>query len=121
MDNENQKVIVIQGKYYVGDSINAEPVREVVSSWVQLGNLQQMQESANGKLKTKLAELASAVKDDDYSICFELVTTSYYSNDAKKDIEVFQTKLSDSDDSEFDSEFFAIDRDVAIGIGDVRC
>lgn len=111
VDNENQKVIVIQGKYYTGDSINAEPVREVVSSWVQLGNLQQMQESANGKLKTKLAELASAVKDDDYSICFELVTSSYFSEDAKKDIEAFQTKLTDSDDAEFDSEFFAIDRD----------
>lgn len=111
VDNDNQKVIVIQGKYYTGDSINAEPVREVISSWVQMQNLQQMQEQANGKLKIKLAELALAVKDDDYSICFELVTSSYFSDEAKKDIEIFQTKLSETESTEFESEFFAIDRD----------
>ncbi|WP_297299944.1 hypothetical protein [uncultured Brachyspira sp.] len=42
-----------------------------------------MQNNANEKLKVKITEMASALEDD-YSICFELITTSELTDSAKK-------------------------------------
>lgn len=51
-----------------------EPVREVLSSWILVQDLNQLQDAANSKLKVKCNEISAAL-DDDYEICFELVTT----------------------------------------------
>lgn len=32
IDNESSKIYIIQGKYYSGDTVDAEPLREVLSS-----------------------------------------------------------------------------------------
>lgn len=109
IDEDEQKIYVIQSKFYTGDSIGAAPVREMQSVWMQFSNLKIMQENANGKLKLKLAEVANALEDDTYSICFLLVTTSSFTEEAQKDIALFQSKLSEEDDPTYDYEFVAID------------
>lgn len=44
IDEDEQKIYIVQGKYYLGDTIDAEPVREVISSWTQFNNLPALQE-----------------------------------------------------------------------------
>lgn len=53
IDEDEQKIYIVQGKYYTGDSINAESIREVISSWSQFSNLATLQENANEKLKKR--------------------------------------------------------------------
>ena len=111
IDEDEQKIYVVQGKYYTGDSINAEPVREVISSWTQFYDLSKLQENANEKLKRKIAEIANALEEDSYCVCFELVTTSMFSPEAERDIEMFQARLAENDDSDLNALFSAVDRD----------
>ena len=67
---------IIQGKFYTGETVNAEPVREVISSWSQLQDIPTLQNNANHKLQLKLSEVSNAINNDGYSVCFELITTS---------------------------------------------
>ena len=101
---------IVQGKFYQGDSVNAEPVREVISSWTQLKDLMTLQEVANDRLKVKLNEISKALNEDDYSVCFELITTSVFTEDAQKDIIAFQSTLSNEDSSGYDAELMVVDR-----------
>ena len=110
IDDDEQKVFIVQGKFYQGDSVNAEPVREVISSWTQLKDLMTLQEGANDKLKIKLNEISKALNEDDYSVCFELITTSFFTEDAQKDIAAFQATLSNEDNSGFDAELMVVDK-----------
>ena len=111
VDDDNSKVFVVQGKYYNG-SINGEPVREVLSVHSQLHDIAHMQENANEHLRQKLGELAKAIEDDEYSVCYELITTATLTDDAKSDAEAFQNSLSkEDDDAPFSADFEIIDRD----------
>lgn len=110
IDEDEQKIFIIQGKFYLGETVNAEPVREVISSWSQFGNLATLQENANEKLKKKIAEISEALNDDSYCLCFELITTSSFSADAEKDIEAFQVKLTEDDNSDVNSQFTVVDK-----------
>ena len=112
IDDDEQKVFIVQGKFYQGDSVNAEPVREVISSWTQLKDLMALQEGANDKLKIKLNEISKALNEDDYSVCFELITTSVFTEEAQKDIAAFQATLSNEDSSGFDAELMVVDKNV---------
>lgn len=96
IDNQASVVYIIQGKYYSGDVVDAEPLREVLSSWIQIKNLALLQEAANEKLKVKISELATALNDD-YEVCFELITTAGLTEAAKKDLETFQKELAESE------------------------
>lgn len=96
IDNQSCTVYVIQGKFYSGDTVDAEPLREVLSSWIQIKDLQHLQEGANHKLQVKIAELATALEDD-YEICFELITTSQLTESANADLETFQKELAESE------------------------
>ncbi len=96
IDNQSMTIYIIQGKFYKGQAIDAEPLREVLSSWMQINNLTQLQEAANEKLKVKINEIATAL-DDDYEICFELITTSDLTPSAKRDLETFQKTISEND------------------------
>lgn len=112
VDNDNAKVFVVQGKYYTGGSINAEPVREVVSVHSQLKDIAKMQEDANPHLRHKLGELASAIEEDEYSVCYELITTSFLTDEAQSDAAAFQTSLSNEDETApFSADFEVIDKD----------
>ena len=89
-------VYVIQGKYYSG-SIDAEPVRETLASWILLGDLEKLQEDANEKLKQRLVDLGDALADN-YDVCFELLTTAELTASARSDLAAFQDKIAESDE-----------------------
>lgn len=97
IDDQSSTIYIIQGKFYNGDTVDAEPLREVLSSWIQIQNLAQLQDAANDKLKIKINEMASALANDDYEICFELITTSELTEAAKKDLASFQKTLSENE------------------------
>lgn len=96
IDNQSSTVFIIQGKFYSGDTVNAEPLREVLSSWIQIKDLAHLQEGANQKLQVKISEMATALEDD-YEICFELITTSELTESAKADLAAFQRELAESE------------------------
>ena len=81
INDQEQIIYIIQGKYYSGEYTNATPVREVFGAWGLLQDLQKLQDTANSKLKVKINEVSAAL-DDGYNICFELVTTSILTEQA---------------------------------------
>lgn len=95
VDDENSVVYVIQGKYYQG-SIDSTPLRETLSSWILLKNPASLQDGANHRLKQKLVEFGAAL-DDDYEVCFELVTTGELTSAARDDLVEFQKQLVEDD------------------------
>ena len=97
VDDEYDKVYIIQGKFIGSGSVDAEPLREVLSSWVQLKDLVRLQETGNDKLKQKLAEVATAFEDN-YDVEFELITTSGLTPQAQSDLFTFQKELAESDE-----------------------
>lgn len=97
IDDEQSAVYIVQGKFISNGLVDAEPLREVLSSWVQLKDLAKLQENANAKLKQRLADLATAL-DDGYDVHFELIVTSNLTEAAHKDLAVFQKNLADADD-----------------------
>ena len=109
VDHQLSTVFIIQGKFYSGESINAEPLREVLSSWMQIKDLANLQDGANEKLKIKISEISSAL-DEDYEVVFELVTTSSLSDSANHDLEVFQSRISE--DETINATIIVVDSDV---------
>jgi hypothetical protein len=97
IDEDNSTAYIIQGKFFGGNSVNAEPLREVLSSWVQLKDLVRLQETGNTKLKQRLSDLANTLEDG-YDVVFELITTSELTPAAKGDLGVFQEELAKSED-----------------------
>jgi hypothetical protein len=93
IDNDKSVVHIIQGKFLSKEQVDAEPLREVLSSWIQIRDLQHLQIVGNEKLQRKLSELAVAL-DEDYEISFELVTTSTLTDGANTDLELFQKQLT---------------------------
>ena len=96
IDNEASIIYIVQGKFYSGSTVSADPLREVLASWVQIKDLQKLQENANKKLKIKINEMSTALEDD-YEICFELITTSELTKAAKDDLQAFQKEISEDD------------------------
>jgi len=89
VDDSSNSVFIIQGKFIGADKVDAEPLREVLSSWIQLKDIVRLQETANNKLKQRLSELAIAL-DDEYDIHFELLTTATLTPSATDDLATFQ-------------------------------
>ncbi|MCB0750295.1 MAG: AIPR family protein, partial [Ignavibacteriae bacterium] len=85
---------IIQGKFINNGSVDGEPLREVLSSWIQIRDLVRLQEVGNQKLKRKLSEVSRALEDE-YEIAFELLTTGNLTNAAKQDLSTFQKQLSE--------------------------
>ena len=56
-----------------------------------------LQEGANDKLRRKIEELATALEEDEYEICFELITTSKLTDSAQSDLEAFKKELAESE------------------------
>lgn len=93
VDNDKAIIYIIQGKYISNGLVDAEPLREVLSSWMQLRDLSRLQNVGNTKLQRKLSEVSQALEDD-YDICFELITTASLTEAAKNDLETFQIELA---------------------------
>lgn len=109
IDDDNSMIRILQGKFVSPGVIDAEPLREVLSSWIQIRDLARLQNNSNVKLQRKLSELAAAI-DEGYEISFELITTGSLSSAAQDDLEAFQLelgKLGESDD--FDATIHVID------------
>ncbi len=96
IDDETSTVHIIQGKFYGGGTVNAEPLREVLSSWRYLKDLPSLQENANDKLKAKINDIADALQDD-YDIIFELITPAGLTESAKADAETFNKQFAEDD------------------------
>lgn len=106
IDNDASMIYIIQGKFYSGETVNAKPLREVLSSWIQIKDLQKLQENANEKLRIKINELSTALIDD-YDVCFELITTSELSESVKTDLHTFQKEISE--DTTFSANLVLVD------------
>ena len=96
VDDQAQTAYIIQGKFYSGPSVDAAPLREVLSSWMLIKDLPKLQESANDKLQSKITELATAIEED-YHICFELLTTSSLTPSAQDDLAAYNKQLTEDD------------------------
>lgn len=111
IDDDNALIRIVQGKFIQDGVVDAEPLREVLSSWIQIKDLARLQNVANTKLQRKLSELAAAL-DEDYEVSFELITTGTLTEAAHDDLESFQKQLAvmgDKDD--FDATIHVIDAD----------
>ena len=109
ISNQDSTIYIIQGKFISSEYIDAEPVREVLASWVLIQDLDQLQDSANAKLKVKINEISVALEDD-YEICFELITTAKLSDQAQADADAFSKKLADSE--ELNANFVVVDDEM---------
>src|SRR3989344_2624306 len=89
VDDDKSTIFIFQGKFIGSNKVDAEPLREVLSSWIQLRDLVRLQEVANEKLKKKLSEVSKAFEDE-YEVAFELLTTGELTESAKKDLATFQ-------------------------------
>lgn len=111
VDDDKSVVRIIQGKFIGNGSVDAEPLREVLSSWIHIKDLAHLQNVGNSKLKSKLSELATALEDD-YEVSFELITTGSLTNGAQADLAAFQAQLAKlSEDESFDATIHVIDAD----------
>ena len=106
VDDDAVTVYVIQGKFFGGGTVDAEPLREVLASWVHLKDITRLQETGNQRLKSRLSEVAIALEDD-YNIAFELVVTGDLTASAQDDLATFQKDLAEADD--FPAELQVID------------
>ncbi|MFG1351161.1 AIPR family protein [Xanthobacter autotrophicus] len=111
IDDDRALVHIVQGKFIQGGVVDAEPLREVLSSWIQIKDLARLQNVANGKLQRRLSELAVAL-DEDYEVSFELITTGTLTQAAQHDLEAFQQELARlSENNNFDATIHVIGED----------
>lgn len=111
VDDDKSVVRIIQGKFIGNGNVDGEPLREVLSSWIQIKDLARLQNVANSKLKAKLSELATALEDD-YEVSFELLTTGFLTPAAQADLAAFQEELAKlSENESFDATIHVIDAD----------
>ncbi|RWF49608.1 MAG: AIPR protein [Mesorhizobium sp.] len=109
IDDDKSLVRIVQGKFTQGGTVDAEPLREVLSSWIQIKDLARLQNVSNPRLARKLSELAAAL-DEDYEISFELITTGKLTEAAKHDLRAFQEELERIGENEdFDATIHVID------------
>jgi hypothetical protein len=74
-------------------------------------DLVRLQEVGNNKLKQKLSEVARALEDE-YEICFELITTAGLTDSAQKDLATFQEQLAElSAKDEFPATLLLVNED----------
>jgi AIPR protein len=111
VDDDKSMVRIIQGKFIQSGTVDAEPLREVLSSWLQIKDLARLQNVANQKLARKLRELADALEED-YEVSFELITTGTLTVAAQHDLQAFQEELAKLSENEaFDATIHVIDGD----------
>lgn len=97
IDDEDRRVVILQGKFIGESKVDGEPLREVLSAWVRLQDLPALQKDCNDRLKQKLEAVRRAL-DDEYRVDFELLTTGVLTNAAQADLKAFSDKLEESED-----------------------
>jgi hypothetical protein len=109
VDDEDRRILIIQGKFITSSQVDSEPLREVLGAWVRLQELQSLQQDCNEKLKLKLEAVRKAL-DDEYRVEFELLTTGALTEAAKADLRAFADRLEDFD--EFSASLQVVDTEV---------
>ncbi len=97
VDDDSNTIYIVQGKFMSDGSVDAEPLREVLASWIQLKDIVRLQETGNQKLKQRLPEVGTALEED-YSVEFELIVTGELTPAAREDLDTFQRQLAEADD-----------------------
>jgi hypothetical protein len=97
IDDENNRVIIVQGKFYNAKIIDSEPLQEILSAWARIQNLHSLQNDGNDRLKERIEALRHAIEQE-YDIVFELLTTGTLSDAAEKDFKAFSEILEKSKD-----------------------
>ena len=97
VDDDERRVIIVQGKFIDGTKVDGEPLREILSAWARLNDLGSLQNDCNEKLRRKLESVRQAIEDE-YDIDFELLTTGEITDAAKDDLKAFATRLEETTD-----------------------
>ena len=109
VDDDERRIVIVQGKFIGENAVDAEPLREVLGAWARLQNLESLQQDCNDKLKQKLEAVRRGLEDE-YRVDFELLTTGALTDPAKADMKAFANQLEDSDD--FAASLQLVDTDV---------
>jgi hypothetical protein len=96
VDDTEQRVLIVQGKFISTGNVDAEPLREVLAAWVRLQDLATLQKDCNDRLKKKIEAIRTAL-DDDYRVDFELLTTGMLTDAAQTDFTAYADKFSEFD------------------------
>ena len=97
VDEEEQRIVVIQGKFITTGQVDGGPIQEVLTAWLRIQQLDSLQKNCNERLKKKIEAVRTAL-DDDYRVEFELLTTGTLTQAAKGDLETFVEHVSEFDD-----------------------
>jgi len=96
VDDTEQRILLVQGKFIDSGHVDAEPLREVLAAWIRLQDLGALQKDCNDRLKKKIEAIRTAL-DDDYRVDFELLTTGVLTDAAKADFIAYADKFSEFD------------------------
>ncbi len=97
IDDEDRRILIIQGKFATSSQVDAQPLHEVLAAWVRLQDLPSLQQDCNERLKLKLEAVRKALEDE-YRVEFELLTTGTLTEAAKTDLKAFADRLEDLDE-----------------------
>ena len=109
VDEEEQRIVVIQGKFITTGQVDGGPVQEVLTAWLRLQKLDALQKDCNERLKKKIEAIRQAL-DEDYRVEFELLTTGTLTDAATKDLTAFMDQIAECDD--FPASLHLIDTDM---------
>jgi hypothetical protein len=109
VDDDERRIIVVQGKFISESTVDGEPLREVLAAWARLQDLESLQQDCNDKLRQKLEAVRRGLEDD-YRVEFELLTTGTLTSAAKADMKAFADRLEESDD--FAAGLHVVDTEV---------
>lgn len=109
VDDEDRRILIIQGKFVGANQVDGEPLREVLGAWLRLQDLPSLQQDCNEKLKLKLESVRRALEDE-YRVEFELLTTGTLTDAARADLKAFADRLEDFD--EFAASLQLVDTEV---------
>jgi hypothetical protein len=109
VDDDDRRVLIIQGKFVSATQVDSKPLREVLAAWLRLQDLSSLQQDCNARLRLKLEAVRKALEDD-YRVEFELVTTGCLTEAARADLKAFADRLEDFD--EFSASLQLVDEEV---------
>ena len=109
VDEEEQRIVVIQGKFITTGQVDGGPIHEVLTAWLRLQKLDALQKDCNERLKKKIEAIRLAL-DEDYRVEFELLTTGTLTDAACKDLAAFTEQIAEFDD--FSASLHLIDTDM---------
>jgi len=109
VDEEEQRIVVIQGKFITAGQVDGGPIQEVLTAWLRFQKLDSLQKDCNERLKKKIEAIRTAL-DEDYRVEFELLTTGTLTQAAQADLKAFAEQVSEFED--FSASLHLIDTEM---------